>query len=369
MSESKQTTPSPEDVPKGDPPWDIGGDPRLAATVLDISNEVFSTLDVKEVLNRIVKLLAGMVRVAGCSIVKVDERRQVGQVMATFESPEVGDLRIDLRKYPEVTAAVKERRPILVQDVALDPRMEDCRKVLLDLGIRSLLVMPLFNPERGDDEVVGALYIRVSRREGPFSESEIRICRVVANMAAMATKNAFLFSRVGEERRHLEKLAVTDELTRLYNYRFFYRRIKEEFKRAFRYHLPMALLMLDVDDFRRVNALYGHPRGNIVLQEVARLIQRCIRETDISARYGGEEFAVILPHTEADNAFALAHRIRDMVRKSRYPGLPEGQRITVSVGIATYPHRGVRSVGELIGLADKGLYEAKIRGKDTVVCL
>jgi diguanylate cyclase (GGDEF)-like protein len=341
-------------------------DAETLSALLDISQEVFSTLDFNEILYQIVKRVAGVIQVIRSSILLVDEKKQVGKVLATYENPESGDIRIDLYKYPEIREAMKGERMVLVRDIALDPLMAEFRKPLLDLGIKSILVIPLIDIEREKGRVMGTLYLRTSRGEAGFTDAEIHFCRIVANIASVALKNAALFSRLDDDRKRLEKLAVTDDLTQLYNHRYFAKRLGEEFKRTHRHGAPLSCIMLDIDDFKRVNDRYGHQQGDIVLQEVAGLIQGSIRETDIPARYGGEEFAIILPHTPVENALLLADRIRQTVHQTRFSGLADDHPVTVSLGIATYPDPLIRSADDLIGMADQGLYKAKMSGKNRV---
>jgi diguanylate cyclase len=124
--------------------------------------------------------------------------------------------------------------------------------------------------------------------------------------------------------------------------------------------------MLDIDDFKRVNDVHGHPFGDKVLTKLADIVKESIRETDTAARYGGEEFAVILPKVDSANAAVLAQRIRKQI-KSGTSGLMRGKgRLTVSIGISSFPLDG-RSRMEIVKSADKALYEAKRRGKDAVV--
>ena len=343
-----------------------GKDADTLSALLDISQEVFSTLDFNEILYRIVKRVAGVIQVIRCSILLVDEKKQVGKVLATHENPELGNIRIDLNNYPEIREAVKEERMILVRDIAEDPLMVDFREHLLELGIKSILIIPLIDVEREKGRVMGTLYLRTSRGETGITDAEIHFCRIVANIASIALKNAALFSRLDDDRKRLEKLAVTDDLTQLYNHRYFAKRLGEEFKRAHRHGDPLSCIMLDIDDFKRVNDRYGHQQGDIVLQEVAGLILGSIRETDIPARYGGEEFAIILTHTFMENALLLAERIRQTVYQTRFSGLSDDHPMTVSLGIATYPDPLIWSADDLIGMADQALYKAKMSGKNRV---
>lgn len=332
-------------------------------TLFEISMVLFSTLETKEILYLIVKKISELIDVTRCSIIHTDREGDIGQILSTYEDPALDTLTIDLKKYPEIVKAIKEEKTILVQDAGIDPIMKEVKGYLLNTGIRSILVIPIRYSE-GD---VGILYLRTSRKKGEFSEKEVKVCQIISSMAATALKNAQLFNLIKEEKVLLEKMAVTDDLTRLYNHRFFIKRLNEEYKRAKRYDTPLSCAMIDIDDFKKINDTYGHQSGDIILHEIASVIKNSVRETDVVARYGGEEFAVILPHTDHEDAFNLANRIRNAVKGFRSDNLREDVSITVSIGVSTYPHSGVEDVDGLIRKADDGLYKAKYSGKDMVI--
>jgi diguanylate cyclase (GGDEF)-like protein len=334
-------------------------------TLLEINKAIFSTMETKEILFLIVKKISEIMQVTRCSIILIDRKMNIGHVLSTYEDPDLGTLSIDLKKYPEITRAMEDEKTVLIQDVGVDPIVKEVRDNLISIGIRSIMVIPIHYSEKA----IGALYLRTSRKEKKFSEKELKISQVIASMAAVALNNARLFNIIKEEKDLLEKMAVTDDMTRLYNHRFFVRRLKEEYKRSERYKTNLACIMIDIDNFKNVNDTYGHQAGDIVLQEIARIIKRCVRETDVVARYGGEEFAVILPHTGNEAAVNLANRIRNAVKKSRSDSLEPDVSITVSIGVSTYPHPEVNNMDDLIRKADDGLYQAKSHGKDVVVSL
>ncbi|MFQ5465414.1 MAG: GGDEF domain-containing protein, partial [Thermodesulfobacteriota bacterium] len=190
-------------------------------------------------------------------------------------------------------------------------------------------------------------------------------CQIVANASYHAIKNARLYEEVSREKEYLKEVAIRDQLTGLYNHNFFYSRFEEEFERAVRYETSLSLLMLDIDDFKRINDTYGHRVGDIALKEIAAIIMKGVRKTDVVARYGGEEFAVILPHTMLKGALEEAERLREMIASHSYAGLSR-DRITVSIGVASYPQKGAMNSGDLVNYADDALYKAKAGGKNTV---
>lgn len=168
----------------------------------------------------------------------------------------------------------------------------------------------------------------------------------------------------------LEQENITDPLIGIYNRRYLDRRLHEEFSRARRYNLPMAVLLLDIDLFKRVNDEHGHQVGDQVLSYLGRLVLDSIRESDIAARYGGEEILIIAPNTTATMALTLAERLRRHIEThelvlSSEPARRQAVRITISVGVASLSSDMTNSE-QLVGRADEALYRAKQEGRNRV---
>lgn len=192
-----------------------------------------------------------------------------------------------------------------------------------------------------------------------FRERDEQLLLVVARSSGLALENAELIKRT-------EELSIIDELTESYNYRYFIQKFQEEKKRAVRYNLPLSIIMIDIDWFKKLNDGYGHEAGNLVLKDLAKVIKRCIRDVDIFARYGGEEFVVILPQTTQSEALHIGERIREQVEKQIIDTGATGKvKVTVSVGVSSFPENG-RSEEELVSVADQALYKAKGSGKNLV---
>ena len=161
--------------------------------------------------------------------------------------------------------------------------------------------------------------------------------------------------------------AVTDDLTGLANGRAFRDRMEKEAARAVRFRHEVSLLMLDIDDFKKVNDTYGHPSGDEVLRAICRILKAESRGIDEPARYGGEEFVMALPETSPEGALELAERIHERIGAERIRTPDDGDiAVTASIGVSTLPASAI-DVRELIAAADAALYEAKRAGKDRVV--
>jgi diguanylate cyclase (GGDEF)-like protein len=168
--------------------------------------------------------------------------------------------------------------------------------------------------------------------------------------------------------QQLELLASTDGLTGLANHRTFQETLSFELRRFRRTASPLSVLMIDVDHFKTYNDANGHPAGDQVLVQLAKILRESLRNTDVVARYGGEEFTIILPDTAAEPAKAVALKLREAVRSYPFPGAAESQpegRVTISIGVATAPEDGDSASG-IVTAADRALYVAKGLGRDQV---
>ncbi|MDF1544715.1 MAG: sensor domain-containing diguanylate cyclase [bacterium] len=264
------------------------------------------------------------------------------------------------RVHPQPRAIDQSRTELLckVLDHGEALRVKDVSKrddyETIDENSRSLIMVPLTAHGR----ITGAILAEDTETD-IFQERDEQMLSAVARSAGLALDNA-------ELHRRTEELTVTDELTGTYNYRYFVHKLQEEKRRAARYELPLSLIMVDIDWFKKLNDNYGHESGNVVLRDLARIIKGCVRDVDIFCRYGGEEFVVILPQTELREAFPIGERIRQQVEQSEFSGASQEElQLTVSVGISSFPENG-KSHEELVTAADEALYRAKDEGRNLV---
>ncbi|MDQ7793016.1 MAG: diguanylate cyclase [bacterium] len=214
----------------------------------------------------------------------------------------------------------------------------------------SALAVPLVTENR----LVGVLALT---RHVPrtLNDEHLRVLTILGGQAATALDRAL---RYQEARR----LAITDSKTGIFNYRYFYERLRDEMQKADQQGSCLSVIFLDIDFLKEINDRYGHGMGDTVIQETARIIGQSIRDTDVAARYGGEEFIVVLPGAESAIALAVAERIRRAVEATVFGESSAGEpvRITVSAGIATYP-RDAGMADDLIFRADEALYAGSKR--------
>ncbi len=199
-----------------------------------------------------------------------------------------------------------------------------------------------------------------------FAELEARVrsmLRIKALQVALEKRERAL----EEANTELQRMAITDGLTGLYNRRHIEERLREMFEHSLRLHEPLGCVLFDLDNFKSVNDTYGHQAGDEVLRQLAQLLRDAAREVDRVGRYGGEEFIVILPGTVLDAAVTFAERARRMVDDHVFTYEGGTLRRTLSAGVAAFPHPLVRVRDELVKASDDALYAAKSLGRNRVV--
>ena len=246
--------------------------------------------------------------------------------------------------------AVEHREPVLSNQAHLDPRVEFVPGTPLEP--EALIVVPLI--ARG--ALKGTLNVYRIGEDAFFTEEEFELAKRLGDAAALALDNAHIRAR-------LEREAQTDSLTGLYNHRYFHERLRRELTQAASEHENVALVMLDIDDFKKVNDVFGHAVGDEVLAELADHLRATVRTTDVVCRIGGEEFAVILPGSHEAQAVALANRL---VTRLDAVARDLAGKISVSIGIAQGPQHAANP-RELVACAEAAMMTAKARGKSQVV--
>lgn len=218
--------------------------------------------------------------------------------------------------------------------------------------VRSLVAVPLAT----GGEIIGMLSAQ-SYQIAAYSKEDLEIMELLGAQAAIAIRNTQLLAE-------MEHIARTDSLTTLLNRRAFDERLENEIGRAQRYNFSLSLVMIDVDDFKQFNDLYGHAQGDEHLKQIASLILESVRQPDLVSRIGGEEFSVILPHTIKTGGYDLAERIRATIENA-FEG-SDAPASTVSIGIAEYP-QDANTLIDLYNIADHAMFTAKKMGKNRVI--
>ena len=248
----------------------------------------------------------------------------------------------------------KQRGRLMIADT-----MRDFRFNIEDIenenkrGVRSLLSVPLIRK----DKLLGILRLDSVSKEA-YDSDDLRLLDIISDLAAIAIENMTLYQAT-------EQLAITDGLTGLFVRRYFLERFDAEISRAVWTNSQFAFLMLDIDNFKSYNDRYGHIAGDILLKQIAELINASVNPGDIVARYGGEEFAVLLVDTSMAQALKVAGRIRERVEKERFILRRKTTEVRISGGIAFFSKED-EAKENLIQKADQALYRAKTEGKNRI---
>src|SRR3984885_4214124 len=235
---------------------------------------------------------------------------------------------------------------IIEKDLSATP---ESLRLFLESGSRMHIPLISFG------QTLGVLSLHSSQRNA-FRESELQSLESVADICANSIQNAHYIERV-------KQLAYLDGLTGIFNRRFFELRIMEEIERARRYGTGMAVMMADIDQFKRLNDEFGHLLGDEGLRQVSSLFHQQLRKNDVVGRYGGEEFGILLTQTNAKQAMKIAEKLRKMVEGWLFPGVP--RTVTISAGAAAFPEQGTTR-DELVRAADSALYAAKQAGRNRI---
>ncbi len=257
----------------------------------------------------------------------------------------------------EVTATFNEEEAFTAfkDNMSRFLTVEDCR--LVDHFPQDINEFPLFRgykffPLRTNKMVLGEVAYK------GMADADEAAFTVLVHQFALGLRRIRLYHEV-------ENLAITDGLTQMHTRRHFGERFEEEFQRAMLRQVPLSVLMIDVDHFKKVNDQHGHLTGDMLLRAVAKIILFQIREIDIAGRYGGEEFCILLPDTDKQGALVVAERIREAIQEKGIKAYDAAIRMSVSIGVSSLPDDAVK-VEELLDKADWALYRAKISGRNRV---
>jgi diguanylate cyclase (GGDEF)-like protein len=324
----------------------------LLDNALEVSTLLAGTLEAGAVYDRLTEFVARVLRADRVSVILTDRQRRSARVVSAIDRGEPRhDLTIALADYPEIQTALDDRVPVVITRAGKNPRMSTVRSALPPRArSSSILVVPILEAESSR----GVLFVRLEETRRDFAEQEVKLCRILAEVAGRALQRADAYAEVAEAARR-------DPLTGLFNVRAFHRALAEEIERAERTGSSFSLLMIDVDFLKRVNDRFGHLAGDQVLKRLAEVLINQVRGIDTVARYGGEEFAVLLPETGNERALVVAERLRSRVAATGHEELLDP--VTISIGVATCPDDAVTPT-DLLHKADVALYASKFNGRN-----
>lgn len=240
-----------------------------------------------------------------------------------------------------------------------------CQWLKRDEATRSLPVIMLTSKGTVEDKVAGFRIGADDYIPKPFSNKEL-LARIQVGIRNKIRQDELRGAKdqLENQLKDVEKRAITDSGTGLFNRRHFYELLDKEFSRAKRFNEALSCLMLDIDHFKEVNDTFGHQIGDKVLSDIAGILKRSVRLIEVAARYGGEEFVLLLPKTAPQEAIKPATRILERVSALRFDGFPPDRILTISIGIAGLPDPMIQSKDDLIRCADFALYKAKRAGRN-----
>jgi two-component system cell cycle response regulator len=328
--------------------------------LLELSETISVTRNPNAILRLIVRKMSKIIDVERCSIISFSKERLV--VKASNDLEKGREIKLDINRYPELRASIETKKDVIINDIKTNPLMASVRVYTKGLDYNSIVVIPLLKKE----SVIGTFLLRtVSTEKGGVSERVYKLCHLVANIAATALENATLYESMKNAQEYLEEISIRDDLTKLYNRRHFYRKLRNEFSRVERYGEDLSLVFFDIDDFKKINDTYGHAQGDKLLIQIGSLLKNLSRECDLPARVGGDEFAMLLPSTNKSGALNLAQRIYKTIQGQKIEGL-DNELISISVGVSSCIDNKVKSAEELVKLSDDAMYQSKTNGKGQV---
>ena len=329
------------------------GDRDALVAFMEIASATADAEDLDEILRTIARALGRLFPVDGAALGLLDEGAVVvREILRRGEAVRREPDRLANDGSHVMSFVLGSGRPLLRNDVPSEVRFKES---LPQAGMRSDMTIPL----RARGRIIGALAV-ASRRRHAYGTEDFRMLQKCADLTTVAVETQRLLLRT-------KKLAELDGLTGICNHRHFIALLDQEVEAARRADRPLGLLMIDIDDFKRVNDTHGHQAGDEVLHHVAQLAARALRRTDVVARYGGEEFAAILPDSTLEGALKAAESIRAETERSplAHPTIPSPLYVKVSVGVASLPEDALTG-SDLVAAADRGLYVAKRSGKNRV---
>lgn len=317
----------------------------------DVFRDVLSEQSLHALLERIADTVAELVPYDSLIIYEAEEAQR--QLIPTLARDEWREQIMESRCEYGVGItgwAVENQEPVLANRADKDPRVLSIPGTPLEP--EALICIPLISREK----VKGALNIYRQGESAQFTEEEFELAKRFGDAAALAIDNAKLLSI-------LEQQALTDPLTGLYNHRHFQERLRSELERANRSKDSTALLLLDIDEFKKVNDIYGHSMGDKILVALADVLKETVRASDVPCRIGGEEFAVILPSCDAGDALGLATRLLNSVAELDFDDVGG---VSVSLGISQGPEHAMNA-RELLTYAEAAMLTAKAKGGNRVI--
>ncbi|MBN2383690.1 sensor domain-containing diguanylate cyclase [bacterium] len=317
--------------------------------IIETGRTVTSTLHLDEVVNSIMDMITDLIKAEAWSLLMLDEKSHelYFKDARGLKRKKIKQFRLKMGQGVAGWVA-QQKKPLIVNDAQHDERFYRGIDIQTRFVTRSILCAPIIFKGK----LLAVIEILNRLDNEPFRKKDLSTISSLLDSAAIALENANLFNQA-------EELAVTDDLTSLYNARFLNQVLEAEITRAQRYKSQVSFIFMDIDYFKLVNDNFGHMIGREALKEVAELMKSHFRETDLIARYGGDEFVLVLPETGTQETFQLAESMRRKLAEHVFlENTGNKVHLTASFGVATFPIHA-KNKDELILMADKAMFQAK----------
>lgn len=301
------------------------------------------------------------------TILVVDDQPRNLKVLITFLKEHSFQIRVAISGEQALKYMEKEVPDLILLDVMMPgiDGFETCRQIKGNPQTAALPILFMTALDSVTDKVAGFEAGGADYITKPFQQMEV-LARVNAHMTIRKQQQELL-----QQKKLMQKMSITDDLTGLYNRRHLNTHLIREFEHCKRYKTALSCIMLDLDHFKQVNDSHGHEFGDEVLRSVSALIKESVRSSDYVFRFGGEEFVVLLPETKKEGAMRTAEKIRSTIAAAHIQNSQRtiSIRVTISGGVATFQAGDEYAANNLINLADKALYTAKETGRNRIVFL
>jgi diguanylate cyclase (GGDEF)-like protein len=325
----------------------------------EIGHLLNETNELHEILTPVMKRLKVILDIEGWIVMLIDPENKLlyCSTVSAKNKKIFKDMRLPVGE--GIAGWVAEKgRPVIVNDVKRDKRFLSEAFVHEVFDTASLMCTPV----QGRDSLLGVVEMINKKGGRDFTEVDLSFMTKISEHLALAINQVSLHQKMVE-------LAITDDLTKLFNTRYLERTLDMEVSRCDRYNTSLSLIFMDVDYFKNVNDRYGHIIGSKLLVEVGQLLLTKLRAVDIVARYGGDEFVIVLPQTNLKYATQIAERMRKTIAETTF--LKEqgyNIKVTASFGLAAYPEKA-QSKEELLKLADEAMYRVKYHTRNGVYAI